>query len=148
LGKPEIKDVPMPRKIRDLVRDLVKAGFEERRGKGSHRNYSHPLFAEVVTISGKDGSEDVNQWRKATVDVMSTISLRELADDPAAMLDRVEAGEHILVVREGRPVAELRPVAAPHGAARPFGLAAGTFTVPDDFDSPLPSAILREFEGR
>jgi len=99
-------------------------------------------------LLSKDGSEDVNQWRKATVDVMSTISLRELADDPAAMLDRVEAGEHILVVREGRPVAELRPVAAPHGAARPFGLAAGTFTVPDDFDSPLPSAILREFEGR
>jgi predicted RNA binding protein YcfA (HicA-like mRNA interferase family) len=79
-GKPEIKDAPMPRKIRDLVRDLVKAGFEERRGKGSHRNYSHPLFAEVVTISGKDGDDarrhlektvekaidEVNQWRKAT----------------------------------------------------------------------------------
>ena len=70
----------MPRKIRDLVRDLVKAGFEERRGKGSHRNYSHPLFAEVVTISGKDGDDarrhlektvqkaihEVNQWQKAT----------------------------------------------------------------------------------
>jgi antitoxin (DNA-binding transcriptional repressor) of toxin-antitoxin stability system len=79
---------------------------------------------------------------------MSTISLRELADDPAAMLDRVEAGEHIFVVRGGRPVAELRPVAVPHGATRPFGLAAGTFTVPDDFDSPLPPAILREFQAR
>jgi predicted RNA binding protein YcfA (HicA-like mRNA interferase family) len=40
----------MPRKIRELVRDLVKAGFEERSGKGSHRNYSHPLVAKVVTI--------------------------------------------------------------------------------------------------
>jgi len=37
----------MPRKIRELVRDLVKAGFEERSGKGSHRNYSHPLVARV-----------------------------------------------------------------------------------------------------
>jgi predicted RNA binding protein YcfA (HicA-like mRNA interferase family) len=70
----------MPRKIRELVRDLVKAGFEERSGKGSHRNYSHPLVAKVVTISGRDGDDarrhlektvqeainEVNQWRKAT----------------------------------------------------------------------------------
>ncbi|GDX94706.1 hypothetical protein LBMAG47_03690 [Planctomycetia bacterium] len=47
----------MPRKIRELVRDLVKAGFEERSGKGSHRNYSHPLVAKVVTISGRDGDD-------------------------------------------------------------------------------------------
>jgi len=79
---------------------------------------------------------------------MSTISLQELAHDPAALLDRVEAGEHIVVVRGGRPVAELRPVAPLQAEARPFGLAAGTFTVPDDFDTPLPSDILREFEGR
>lgn len=29
---------------------------------------------------------------------------------------------------------------------RPFGLSAGEFTVPDDFDAPLPEEILREFE--
>ncbi len=79
---------------------------------------------------------------------MSTISLQELAHDPAALLDRVEAGEHIVVVRGGRPVAELRRVAPLQAKSRPFGLAAGTFTVPDDFDTPLPSDILREFEGR
>ena len=70
----------MPRKIRELVRDLLDAGFDERRGKGSHRNYSHPALAEVVTISGKDGDDarrhlektvqkaidEVTQWRKAT----------------------------------------------------------------------------------
>ena len=70
----------MPRKIRELISDLLEAGFEERPGKGSHRNYSHPLLAEVVTISGKDGDDarrhleksvqkaidEVNQWRKAT----------------------------------------------------------------------------------
>ena len=31
---------------------------------------------------------------------------------------------------------------------RPFGLCAGEFTVPDDFDDPLPEHVLREFEGR
>ena len=30
---------------------------------------------------------------------------------------------------------------------RPFGLCAGEFTVPDDFDDPLPEQVLREFEG-
>ncbi len=79
---------------------------------------------------------------------MSTISLEELQQDPAALLDRVEAGEHVVVVRGGRPVAELRPIASPRPGPRPFGLAAGAFTVPDDFDAPLPDDILREFEGR
>lgn len=31
---------------------------------------------------------------------------------------------------------------------RPVGLAAGEFTVPDDFDDPLPEEIIRGFEGR
>jgi len=30
---------------------------------------------------------------------------------------------------------------------RPFGLCAGEFTVPDDFDEPLPENIIQEFEG-
>jgi prevent-host-death family protein len=80
---------------------------------------------------------------------MSTVSLQDLAHDPAALLDRVEGGEHLLVTRDGRPVAELRPVApARTTAPRPFGLAAGAFTVPDDFDAPLPDDVLREFEGQ
>jgi antitoxin (DNA-binding transcriptional repressor) of toxin-antitoxin stability system len=41
---------------------------------------------------------------------MTAISLQELQSDPDTLLDRVAAGEHLLVVRGGRPVAELRPV--------------------------------------
>ena len=79
---------------------------------------------------------------------MNTISLQDLQRDPDALLDRVEAGEHLLVARNGRPVAELRPVPATQPGLRPFGLCAGEFTVPDDFDSPLPEEVLRGFEGR
>jgi prevent-host-death family protein len=78
---------------------------------------------------------------------MSTISLPELRQNPDALLDRVEAGEHLVVVRDGRPVAELRPIPAAHRGPRPFGLCAGAFTVPDDFDAPLPDELQREFEG-
>ena len=31
---------------------------------------------------------------------------------------------------------------------RPFGLCAGEFTVPDNFDDPLPEYVIEEFEGR
>lgn len=79
---------------------------------------------------------------------MSTITLQDLAHDPAALLDRVEAGERVLVTRGGRPVAEVRPVTPARLTPRPFGLAAGAFAVPDDFDAPLPDDVLREFEGR
>lgn len=79
---------------------------------------------------------------------MTTVSLRDLQLDPAALLDRVEAGEHLVVIRGGRPVAELRPVAATPPGPRPFGLASGAFSVPDDFDGPLPDDVLRDFEGR
>ncbi|HEY2295570.1 MAG TPA: type II toxin-antitoxin system Phd/YefM family antitoxin [Thermoanaerobaculia bacterium] len=79
---------------------------------------------------------------------MSTVSLNELQRDPDALLDRVEAGERFVVIRGGHPVAELRPLPATQTGPRPFGLAAGAFTVPDDFDAPLPDEVLREFEGR
>jgi antitoxin (DNA-binding transcriptional repressor) of toxin-antitoxin stability system len=79
---------------------------------------------------------------------MNTISVQELQRDPLTYLNRAEAGESILVTRDKRPIAELRPVAAPRSTPRPFGLAAGEFTVPDDFDAPLPEDILQGFEGR
>jgi hypothetical protein len=31
---------------------------------------------------------------------------------------------------------------------RPFGLAGGEFTVPDEFNAPLPEDVLRAFEGK
>jgi prevent-host-death family protein len=80
--------------------------------------------------------------------IMSIVSLQDLQRDAASLLDRVEAGERLVVSREGRPVAELRPLGPAAHGPRPFGLAAGAFTVPDDFDSPLPDDLLRVFEGQ
>lgn len=79
---------------------------------------------------------------------MSTVSFQELERDPLALLNRVEAGERLLVLRGDRAVAEIRPVSSVGSQPRPFGLCAGAFTVPADFDAPLPEEIIREFEGR
>ncbi|MCK4504419.1 MAG: type II toxin-antitoxin system HicA family toxin [Candidatus Aegiribacteria sp.] len=46
----------MPRKIRELIRDLKKAGFIDRGGKGSHRNFKHS-GGEKITISGNPGDD-------------------------------------------------------------------------------------------
>ncbi len=42
----------MPPKVRDLVKDLLSAGFSDRGGKGSHRNFMHPLISKPITVSG------------------------------------------------------------------------------------------------
>jgi predicted RNA binding protein YcfA (HicA-like mRNA interferase family) len=47
----------MPPKIRDLIAELKRAGFKDRGGKGSHKNYIHPNVAEPITISGKAGDD-------------------------------------------------------------------------------------------
>jgi predicted RNA binding protein YcfA (HicA-like mRNA interferase family) len=46
----------MPRKIRQLIKDLENAGFANRGEKGSHRNYLHEKGV-ALTISGKLGDD-------------------------------------------------------------------------------------------
>jgi len=55
----------MPRKIRELVRELEKAGFVNRGGKGNHRNYLHDSGI-VLTISGKL-SDDAKPYQEKLV---------------------------------------------------------------------------------
>ena len=78
---------------------------------------------------------------------MNTISVQDLQRDLLTFLRRVQAGESFVIVSGKHPLAEVRPVPAPATQARPFGLCAGRFTVPADFDRPLPDDILKEFEG-
>ena len=49
----------MPPKIKQLIKDLEKARFANRGGKGRHRDFVHPKAAQPVTISGKPGDEDL-----------------------------------------------------------------------------------------
>jgi len=47
----------MPPKVRDLVVELQRAGFVDRGGKGSHRNFVHPNVVKPITISGALGDD-------------------------------------------------------------------------------------------
>jgi len=56
----------MPRKIRELLRELSNAGFLNRGGKGSHRNLRHPTGVHI-TIRGHDGDDAKPYQEKAVL---------------------------------------------------------------------------------
>ena len=57
----------MPKKIRELISELKKAGFVKRSGKGSHRNFIHPLVMKPVVLSGKAG-DDAKKYQEKAVE--------------------------------------------------------------------------------
>ena len=58
----------MPRKIRDLIRDLERAGFTDRGGKGNHRNFVHAKVAKALTLSGNPG-DDAKKYQERAVNL-------------------------------------------------------------------------------
>ncbi|HLO51400.1 MAG TPA: type II toxin-antitoxin system Phd/YefM family antitoxin [Kamptonema sp.] len=76
---------------------------------------------------------------------MLNVTVDEIQSDPLKYVRQVEAGETVIIVRSDRQIAELRPIPSSK-QLRPFGLCAGEFTVPDDFDDPLPEDILSGLE--
>jgi predicted RNA binding protein YcfA (HicA-like mRNA interferase family) len=56
----------VPPKIRELIADLQAAGFVDRGGRGSHRNFVHPKVSKPVTISGALG-DDAKQYQVRAV---------------------------------------------------------------------------------
>ena len=80
---------------------------------------------------------------------MQTVNIHAAKTHFSRLLDAVAGGEEILIARAGRPIARLVPLqghATP--ARRRLGQLAGQFTVPADFDAPLPEDILNGFEDR
>jgi predicted RNA binding protein YcfA (HicA-like mRNA interferase family) len=55
----------MPQKIRELIKALEAAGFRNRGGKGSHRNFVHPNVRKPITIAGKEGDDAKAYQEKA-----------------------------------------------------------------------------------
>jgi len=68
------------------------------------------------------------------------INIHEAKTHLSRLLERVARGEEVIIAKAGKPVAKLIPIKP---AARKFklGSAKGEFTVPDDFNDPLPKEI-------
>jgi len=81
----------------------------------------------------------------AQLDAMAEVSVREARAHFSRLLQRVAAGEEIIIARGGQPVARLVPIERP--ARRLFGMDRGLFEVPEDFDAPMPPELRNDFEG-
>jgi prevent-host-death family protein len=62
------------------------------------------------------------------------------------LVERVEAGEEIVISRAGRPVARMVAVRGPTGSRTP-GRLRGRVRISDDFDAPLPDELAAAFAG-
>ncbi len=76
---------------------------------------------------------------------MVTVNVHEAKTNLSRLLAQVEAGEEVVIARNGKPVARL--VAVRKTGKRQFGSMAGLFTVPDSFFDPLPEEELAAWEG-
>ncbi|MBC6429998.1 type II toxin-antitoxin system Phd/YefM family antitoxin [Nostoc sp. HG1] len=79
---------------------------------------------------------------------MLTVTIDEIQQNLSSYLCKVAAGESIIITQAGKPIAEIKPISPTSQQIRPYGLCAGEFIVPDNFDSPLPEEILNSFEGK
>lgn len=76
---------------------------------------------------------------------VKVVNVHEAKAHLSRLLNRVAAGEEIVIAKAGKPVARLVPVAVPAGK-RVLGGWKGRVTIPDDFDAPLPEVVLALFE--
>ncbi|MCK6371413.1 MAG: type II toxin-antitoxin system prevent-host-death family antitoxin [Gammaproteobacteria bacterium] len=75
----------------------------------------------------------------------TVINIHEAKTHLSRIVEEVAAGSEVVIAKAGRPVARLVPLAAP-AQAKKLGLLKGRIRVPDDFNRPLPPAVLGQFE--
>jgi len=79
--------------------------------------------------------------------VRETLGLYEAKTQLSSLVDRAAAGEEIVIMKSGQPMARLVPMEDSR-AERVPGRGRGKWRVAADFDAPLPPDLLDDFEGR
>ena len=76
---------------------------------------------------------------------MATVNVHEAKTHLSRLLAQVEAGEDVVIARNGKPVARL--VGVHKGGKRQFGSMKGLIEIDDRFFEPLPEEELAAWEG-
>lgn len=79
---------------------------------------------------------------------MENVNIHQAKTNFSRLLSRVELGEEIIISNRGVPIAKLVPFHPSSDRRSSLGLDQGRFTVPEDFNAPLPEEILAAFEDR
>jgi len=70
------------------------------------------------------------------------VTLKEAKKQLSFLLDHACVGGEVIIAKSGKPVAKLVAIPRSQRSRRfRFGSAKGEFTVPDDFNDPLPKEI-------
>jgi prevent-host-death family protein len=75
---------------------------------------------------------------------MKAVNVHEAKTHLSRLLEQVEAGEEIILARNGKAVARLVPVKR---LARRPGSMKGQIRLSRNFDAPLPKAVKKAFRG-
>ena len=78
---------------------------------------------------------------------MRTVNIHAAKTQLSRLVDAAAAGEEIIIAKSGKPLARLGPL-VDRRRKRRLGVLAGKLRVPEDFDAPLPDAVIEAFEGR
>lgn len=78
---------------------------------------------------------------------MKLANIHEAKTQFSKLIDRVAAGEEVVIARAGKPVARLVKYIEPEGERR-GGQWNGLVRIHDDFDAPLPDEMAEAFRGR
>jgi prevent-host-death family protein len=77
----------------------------------------------------------------------SPVNIHQAKTNFSRLLARVELGEEIIISNRGLPVAKLVPYQSPTNRLASAGMDRGLYTVPEDFNDPLPPDLLAAFYG-
>jgi prevent-host-death family protein len=75
------------------------------------------------------------------------VNIHEAKTHFSRLLQKVAAGEEVVIARAGVPIARLVAVEPKKAQTRPLGMDEGRIWIADDFDAPLPDDLLKAFYG-
>jgi prevent-host-death family protein len=76
---------------------------------------------------------------------MSTVTIHQAKTNLSKLIQKVAAGEEVIIARGAKPVARLVPIGEVKGKRQP-GALKGTLLVGPDFFEPLPESELSSWE--
>ena len=74
----------------------------------------------------------------------TVVNVHEAKTHLSRLLERVTAGDEIVIAKAGKPIARLVSIGTP--GKRSLGSDAGRVSIADDFDAALPDDVLDTFE--
>ena len=78
--------------------------------------------------------------------MIEQINIHQAKTHLSRLIERSLTGEEFIIAKAGKPVVRLVPIQATRSPRR-LGVLDGQIRIPDDFNAPLPEALLDAFAG-